>query len=303
MDSIQFTCNASQSSCLAPSDDPIALLVKESEKQQFSTETSLKRSLDHRRQALYQGHTGDQYLVFTSIPAEQYSRLSDDRLRTRKYVRLLYNSETRILIAKVMPNPAHEFTVRSFDSLVSGALYAMGVENDVWNLGSTTVTIGAWKKEADCCWATAPTTASLSLVVEVSLSESASRLALDARSWLETQASSVELVITITIKRNAPEIDLQRWELVPRQYGARTRLSLLSARPTATLKLSRVNDATMITGESELNGIIAAITHLELSFDKVVGRAPHRRGERDLVISEQQLRNFAERIWRIQGIL
>lgn len=59
----------------------------------------------------------------------------------------------------------------------------------------------------------------------------------------------------------------------------------------------------MVTGESYLNGTITATTQLDLSFDKVVDRPPHQPLERDLVISEQELRNFAEDIWSEQSLL
>jgi hypothetical protein len=202
-----------------------------------------------------------------------------------------------------MPNPAHELAIRSFDSLISLELRAMNVHRDVRPFGSTTVTVGNWKKEADCCWAPASTNARLSFVVEVGLSESTRQLALDARGWLETYSSSVKLVVTISIKRENPEIIFHRWELVPRGYGVRTRSSPLSARRTAFLKLSRTNNTTSVTGESYMNGITTTTTQLDLPFDKVVNRPSYQPLERDLVIPEQELRSFAEDIWSEQSLL
>ncbi|KAJ5994947.1 hypothetical protein N7481_001924 [Penicillium waksmanii] len=291
------------SSVESESEDPLAQLAREAKQQPFTTKESLQKSLEHRQRALQQDQTWDQYLVFTSVPAAQHSRLSDDRSRTSKYSRLLYNTETRILIAKVMPNPAHELAIRSFDLLIFLELRAMNVHNDVLPFGSTTVTVGNWKKEADCCWAPASTNARPSFVMEVGLSESARRLALDARGWLETPSSSVKLVVTISIKPNTPEIVLHRWELVSRGYGILTRSSPLSACHTAFLKLSRTNDATIVTGESYMNGTNTATTQLNLSFDKVVGRPPHQPLEKDLRISEQELKSFAEKIWSAQSLL
>jgi hypothetical protein len=179
----------------------------------------------------------------------------------------------------------------------------MNVDDDVWPLGSTTVTIGNWKKEADCCWAPTSTNARLSFVVEVGLSESMRKLALDARGWLETPSSSVKLVVTISIKHDNPEINFHRWEVFPRGYGALTRSSSLSARRTAFLKLFRTNNTTSVTGESYMNDTTTTTTQLDLPFDKVVGRSPHQPLERDLVIPEQELRRFAEKIWSLQGLL
>jgi hypothetical protein len=312
MDFLRFISNVFQSSSseLSPSEfssveseseDPLAQLAKEAEQQPFTTKKSLQKPLEHRQRALQQDQTRNQYLVFTSVPPAQHSRLSDDR-RTSKNIRLLYNTETRILIAKVIPNPAHQLAIRSFDLLISLELHTMNVHHDVLPFGSTTVTVGNWKKEADCCWAPASTNLRLSFVVEVGLSESARRLALDARSWLETQSTSVKLIVTISIKRETPEIVLHRWELVSRGYSILTR-STLSARRTAFLRLSRTNDTTIVTGASYMNGTITATAQLDLSFDKIVGRHPHQTLEKDLVISEQELRNFAESIWTVQSLL
>ncbi|KAJ5795228.1 hypothetical protein N7457_001827 [Penicillium paradoxum] len=94
------------------SEDPLAQLAKELNPQLFDTNVRLRRSLEHRRRALEQGQTQDQYLVFTSVPPAQSSRLSDDQSRTSKYSRIYFNAKTGIMIAKVMPNLAHELAIR-----------------------------------------------------------------------------------------------------------------------------------------------------------------------------------------------
>jgi hypothetical protein len=92
---------------------------------------------------------------------------------TKQVLLILVHAETGTLIAKVMPNPAHELAIRSFDLLISLELRVMNIYHDMRPFGSTTVTVGNWKKEADCCWAPASTITRLSFVVEVGLSESA----------------------------------------------------------------------------------------------------------------------------------
>lgn len=284
------------------SGDAAAQLVEGLPHYPFTSGQSLRKTLERQRQALQQDKSRDQYLIFTAVPTAEFSRLSDDRSRTSKYSRFSYNAETGTLVAKVMPAPEHEIAARAFELLVSLELVSMKLEGDVDLLGSTTVTIGSWKKEADCCWAPASKATDLSFVVEVGLSESARNLALDARGWLETCASSVKLVVTININRTNPEVILHRWELFPREYCL-TRSSSLLARRTTTLKLSRANGTTLVTGESYIDGTTTTTTQLDLSFEKVVGRPPNSPLERDLVFSEQKLRDFAERIWRKQGFV
>lgn len=283
--------------------DATAQLVEELQHYPFTSSQSLRKTLEHRRKALQHHKTRDQYLVFTGIPTAEFSRLSDDRSPASKYSRFSYSAETGTLVAKVMPTPEHDIAARSFELIIGLELHSMGLEDDVDSLGSTTVTIGSWKREADCCWAPASQTTELSFVVEVGLSNSARQLALDARGWLETRTSSVKLVVTIDINRTNPEVIMHRWELFPRDYRLLTRSSSLSARRSAALRLSRMSNTTFVTGESHIDGTGTAITQLYLSFEKVIGRPPNPPLERDLVISEQTLRNFAEKIWRKQGFL
>ncbi|CAG7962091.1 unnamed protein product [Penicillium salamii] len=314
MDFLQSTSNASQSSTSELScsgfssveyeaEDPLAQLAKEVKQQPFTTNKSLQKSLERRQRALEQDQTRDQYLVITSVSPMQAFRLSDERSPTSKYCRFFFNTETGILIAKVKLNFAHEVAIGHFSLLINLELNAMEVLPDMTACGSTTVKIGNWKKEADSCWAPTLTNPRLSFVVEVGLSESTRQLALSARSWLETYSSSVKLVVTISTKQENPEIILHRWELVPRRSGVLTRSSPPSARCTSFLKLSRTNNTTSVTGESYMDGTTRTTTQLDLPFNKVANRPPHPPLERDLVIPEQELRSFAEKIWRVQGLL
>lgn len=143
----------------------------------------------------------------------------------------------------------------------------------------------------------------LSFVVEVGLSESTWQLCLDARSWLETACSSVKPVVTIGINHQYPKIILCRWELVDRQIGVVTRSNPPQASCTAMLRLSRTHNRTFVTGESCLNAVAPGITQLNLPFDKIVGRTHQQHLERDLVISEQKLRFFAEKVWKQQNLM
>ncbi|BCS22843.1 uncharacterized protein APUU_31068A [Aspergillus puulaauensis] len=124
-------------------------------------------SLEFLHQALLKSQTQDQYLIFTSVPTGQFAKLSDDWSSVSKYCRFTFNAETGILIAKVIPSPAHELAIRSFDFLVSLELHAVNVYSEMRPLGSSTVTVGQWKKEPDCCWAPASAGTNLTFVVEI----------------------------------------------------------------------------------------------------------------------------------------
>lgn len=212
----------------------------------FTSIQSLDDSLESRQQALEQNKTHDQYLVFKSVPLAQYRELGSGGLRS---CRFFYNTKTGILIAKLKPDYAHEHAIEEFDLLIFLELRrASQLDSDLISLGSETVIPGTWWKEADCSWLSElPNELGPSFVVEVGSSKSMRNLDLSARSWLETESSSVKLVVTININREHPEIILHRWELETRTR-ARTRSSPPVARRTAFIILSRINDTRSITG-------------------------------------------------------
>lgn len=138
------------------------------------------------------------------------SKLSDEKSRTSKICHLSYNAHTGILIVNVKLNSVpYALAIRSFDLLIAFELSAMNIRREVKPYGSVTTTIGNWTKEPDCSWS--PAKGRINCVVEVGLSESTRHLSFDARYWLETHSSSVELVVTITVNRDHPEIIFNRW--------------------------------------------------------------------------------------------
>ncbi|KAL2819743.1 hypothetical protein BJX63DRAFT_418698 [Aspergillus granulosus] len=284
------------------SEDPLAQLASEVRQLQYTTNTGLQRRLEHRRQVLEQNQTQDQYLVFTSVPPAQFSKLVDERSRAWKYCRFSYNIETGILIARVMIRIAH-IAAGVFDTIMGPKLTAMNVLGEIVSYRSTTVEAGNWEKGADCSWGPPGPNDSHSFVVEIGSSESARRLALDAHGWLEN-CPSVELVVTITVQHNHPEIILRRWERVPRAYNILTRASSRPAQHTAFVKISRTNNITSVTGASTtINGIATMIRQLVLPFNKVMKRPPRQAPEEDIVITEQDLEFLANTVWRMQGLL
>ncbi|KAL2812059.1 hypothetical protein BJX63DRAFT_397359 [Aspergillus granulosus] len=180
--------------------------------------------------------------------------------------------------------------------------FAMGLEDELEGLGSTTVRFGDWTKEADCCFSPdiRVDNPNISFVVETGLSESMPRLALDAHGWLEALSSTVNLVVTIAVHHDRPEIILQQWERAPCRSYIITRSTPNSAHCTAFIKIFRTNGTISITGEPDINGNTTNITQMDLPFDKILNRPPRPPLERDFVIPAQRLRIFAERVWRTQ---
>ncbi|KAL4911332.1 hypothetical protein BDW74DRAFT_7598 [Aspergillus multicolor] len=151
------------------STDPLRDLARQLPTEVFSTYKNLVKRIERQYEALLEDGSRDQYLAFTSMSAVAAERLS----RQTKYCRFTYNSDTGLLIARIIPDSAHQVAIRSFDFLVFLELDAMNILNELLCYGSATVKVGSWNKEADTSWApgTPVSTRNLSFVVEVALLE------------------------------------------------------------------------------------------------------------------------------------
>jgi hypothetical protein len=123
---------------------------------------------------------------------------------------------------------------------------ALNLWDQIDSCGTSTVKIGNWTKQADECWAPSQQATQLSMILEIGLSESVSRLALDIRGWLETAGSTIGVAITMNINRNCPQIIIKRWELCARQYSVATRASPAST-CTDEINITRQNNTTAVS--------------------------------------------------------
>ncbi|KAK9241876.1 hypothetical protein V1506DRAFT_525062 [Lipomyces tetrasporus] len=180
-------------SIMGLSTDPFEKLREGLELYPFTGVQSLRKRLNDRRDALQKDTTRHQFLVFSNVPVSIASNLSDDSCRVSKFARLFYNVTTQTLIVKITPSPEHEAASLAFYDCIRDEISAMNLEHEVEPLGSTTVQIGDWKKEADECWAVSTQNTQITTILEIELSESSRRLALEARGWLETRGSLVQV--------------------------------------------------------------------------------------------------------------
>lgn len=143
------TLSSEPSTAGSDAEDAAAQLLDGLKHQEFINSQTL-RTLERRRDELQQDETRDKYIVFTAVPLSEFSRLSSDHSPTTKYCRWSYHATSGILVVKVMPTPEHGIAADLFKSLIYLKLHAMNLEDDIDPLGSTTLTIGGWTKEADC---------------------------------------------------------------------------------------------------------------------------------------------------------
>ncbi|KAF7131123.1 hypothetical protein CNMCM5793_004110 [Aspergillus hiratsukae] len=99
----------------------------------ITTETAVKRAnryalerISNVKRALQRNTTHDLYLVYTDVPKQTHSQLTEETSPVTKASRFSYNNSGTLII-KVMPNPEHDVAARSFDPLITTALNSMGV--------------------------------------------------------------------------------------------------------------------------------------------------------------------------------
>lgn len=287
-----FDSTAASSESFLSLEEHEAQIIEELGKNPFTTIPALKKAVESRFQALQGKTTNNQYLVFTDVPKHIHAQLTEKTSRLTKTSRLKYNNNGTLII-KVMPEPVHEVAAGNFDRYITAALDTMGVGQELDALRSTTVEIGSFKKEADAAWGPRGRDTILNLILEIGLSESRPHLSMDARGWLETPTSTVQVAVLVGINRTQPEIEIRRFELAPpRRYHVATRASPDSAICTQAIRVHRVNGTTVVNGGA-----------LVLPFDKVLGRPPRTPAEGNITISVADLQFYAEGIWLKQRFI
>jgi hypothetical protein len=258
------------------------------ETRQFTNLISLRKRLNDHRNALERKESRNQYLIFTSVPESIFQRLSDSSRSTR----LLYNWKESTLVVKITLGALHEVAAEHFKGRVFLRICNMGLLDEVSLLGSLEVQFGDFIKQPDGSWGPDIQYPRPKCVLEIGASESANRLAIEAHGWLESRDTTVELVITIEINQDIPELVLRRWELIPGQCARPTQAApRSSASCVQTVTTSYLNHLTTITGD------------LILPFDKIVGQPanPNRPLEQDFTITQDDLRLTSQRVWKAQG--
>ncbi|KAE8372174.1 hypothetical protein BDV26DRAFT_274624 [Aspergillus bertholletiae] len=169
----------------------------------------------------------------------------------------------------------------------------MELKKEIRSRGSTTVRIGNWVKEADESWVLTTNNSPITTTLEIGLSESSQKLATDARGWLETNGTTVQVALTMAINRSRPQVVINRYELSPPQSITRTRASRSVACCVETINITRGNNTTAASGG------------LTIPFKKFTGRDmnPNNPLERDLFIPDYKLGELAEVVWEPQGFV
>lgn len=194
-----------------------------------------------------------------------------------------YNNQLELLLLRMAVSTPHEAAVHEFGSLLRDAtarhglkLRAYGGDHPAGNQGK--VPDEAWRplrlpKSRTLQWPT--------VVLEVSFSETRTKLMSDIRYWLGTSNGDVKVVLTVSIERRSPKVIIEQWVMKNGHPGREQRIAITKS--STEVKVSE--DA------------------LELAFERVFLCPPSSNGEAILSAHAPALKSYAEAIWEQQGFL
>lgn len=230
-----------------------------------------------------------EWVLFTDLDEETFTR---DFLNSTKETHRIddwtakcpsYDSSLRLLLTKICLSP-HEVASRLFETLLSTALRPMGLDRAIRLLGTTRVYGTSGRKEPDGSWAphrpprghpkNMPT-----VVLEVALSETQSKLSSDVRFWLNQSHGAVKVVLTLAINRKGPQITLEKWELRNDRQHRTGRVDI----SMGNNKRIRVEGGPLV-----------------IEFEKLFLRPAEDAREGDITIDTDMLEELATEIWKEQ---
>jgi len=255
---------------------------------------SVKRAVDSRVNMVRSGKAdecGTPYLVFCPVTQKQLANIERVRDARYKILRFLYLNEPQTLIIKILPGPIYDMLVDEFVHALRKKIDEKGQGKKICSMRSTTYKGLACSKEAD--GALRPKVARPdindwpSVILECGVAESPRRLAADARWWFRNSGGAVKMVILFLVSIATKTMRIETWE----------QEKVENPRFTPGNDDNEV-DPPMVQETTTLSE--GKITNpLKIHFEAIFLRAPSKkRGEEDYTLTEGDLRNYYERVWK-----
>ena len=228
-----------------------------------------------------------EWVLFTKVDEQAFSRdflNSDNSILQRCWNS--YDSSQHLLLVKMLVSRAHEVAAALFEKLFFDCLRPMGLDDCLRSFRMATCKAeNGSSKQPDCQFLPKRlprdrTKDWPSLVVETGFSETPSKLASDARFWLFESKGDTQMVITIKISQNSPNIVLESWELVDDRVK----------RQQVTTIRKGGNNQVYLQGQPFM-----------ISFNKLFLRPPSLPKEMDINFDDAILKKFAMNVWEEQG--
>ncbi|KKZ60372.1 hypothetical protein EMCG_04887 [[Emmonsia] crescens] len=230
--------------------------------------------------------TKGQFIIFNNVPPETIDSGNTEAIG---HLFSSYHMSLKILIIK-MPLRPHEVLAREFDLLLVPKARQI---SEIFAVGSVTVKGTTRSKAPNCAYQPETFPAGRdekwpSVVLEIGLPESRTKLERDCHWWLNDSRGEVKIALGISINRTRKEIIIKRWELQRRP----TRGDPNATAPMATQEIA-------ITSPQNSGNIIVDGAPLILEFAKMFLRQPVSQA--DIQITQTELETLAQRVWTFQG--
>jgi hypothetical protein len=229
--------------------------------------------------------TQSDYIIFIIHPLTFAHDFLDPERYHPSHGRVSFNPKTHILVVKMLL-PVHELVAVTFNDTLKSALRKRDLHGLIYSWGSTTLTGGdGTTKEADGGWGsrrpTRGTPKGPSVVLEVASSQTPGKLRRDCHYWVDPARGHADLAIGVKIHAKKPEITIDQWEWNPQ-----------CSRPIqkAHLTISKSNGETRFDPDQPTPQLL-------IPFHLLFRRPGENNHERDIVISAQELVEFATLVW------
>jgi hypothetical protein len=250
----------------------------------------MQKSIDFQSQKLQKGVSNQQYLVFKPVTKADLAKMDTQRHQIGKHTRMTHYADDDLLIIKLMPSGKHECAHLYFGQKFLVKVIRMGTsDRELRPMGGTRYPGNTSSKEGDTSYKPSsrekesdwPT-----IVIESGLSESFERLRGDASWWLQNSKGEVKIVIIISVKPVSKRLEIEKWELAPRDDERRNTRSHPSSIPTKIQEFTIMPD-----------GSVTGALPLVLEFQKIFLR-PAIPPECDITFSEEDLSVWADDFWK-----
>lgn len=195
------------------------------------------------------------------------------------------NLQDKILIIETLVTQAHEIADGGLEMCIKQEIMKIGLKFEILGTGGARATSRTFVKEPDSSF-TLPHHDWPILVIEAGVSESDTKLQMDARGWLESARSETKVAITINIDRFSSQIDFKKWEHSISTQNRTTRSSHQPAEVTETIH-AKYSNGIDITGD------------MTIPFEKIAGRKPRNANEHDIVITKAPFESVSRMVWLV----
>lgn len=229
-----------------------------------------------------QSGSASEYFVFLNLSNEIFNQHFADNNDYQFDADSYYVKEEALVI--MVKSHEHETAHIAFHSILDEKLVAMGMNRNLMGTGSTTVKTNDRWKAPDASYRPLRLPSGRarqwpSLTVEVSVSESRTKLANDARWWLITSAGDVKNVITIYVRIPSKEITFEVWCLGSRE----------SPIPQVTYRTVISRRDSDIDMSSQLP--------MTIPFENLFLRRAEGKAERDIQFDSEDMKYIADCVW------